>query len=130
MNISDLARHSSMDLSEPSILPLQVRVTSTQPTLLSIIVNFVLYFSLHCEKRIKNIYLSKVVVFKHDRGIGIVLSLVIRFTSAPDRNRSGRTSRHNFEARLRGQLVLDAAACAGRALERNSLVMELFSRRR
>ena len=39
-----------MDSSAPSILPPWVWLSSTPPTLLSFIVKFVLYFSLHCEK--------------------------------------------------------------------------------
>ena len=41
-------RHSSVDLSAPTILPTRVRVPSTPSTLLSFIVKFMLYLS--CEK--------------------------------------------------------------------------------
>ena len=46
-------RHSSVDLSALSILPPQLRLPSTPATLLSFIVDFVLYLSLKCDKRTK-----------------------------------------------------------------------------
>ena len=46
-------RHSSVDSSAPSILPPRVRLPSMPSTLFSIIVKFVLYLSMQCEKRTK-----------------------------------------------------------------------------
>ena len=43
-------RHSSVGSSVPSILPPRVQLPSTPSLLLSSIVKFVLYLSLHCEK--------------------------------------------------------------------------------
>ena len=43
-----VCRHSSVDLSAPTIMPPQVRVPRTPYMLLSFIVKFVLYMS--CEK--------------------------------------------------------------------------------
>ena len=46
-------RHCSVDSSVPSILPPRVRLPSMPSTLFSIIVKFVLYLSMWCEKRTK-----------------------------------------------------------------------------
>ena len=46
-------RHSSVDSSALYILPPQLRLPSTPATLLSFIVDFVLYLSLKCDKRTK-----------------------------------------------------------------------------
>ena len=46
-------RHSSVDLSAPSILPRWVRLPSMPSTLFSFMVKFFLYLSVQCEKRMK-----------------------------------------------------------------------------
>jgi hypothetical protein len=58
--------------------------------------------------------LGEVVVLEHDGGVGVVLSLVVRLALAPVGR--GQAPASDVEARLRGQVVVDAAAGARRTL--------------
>ena len=62
-------RNSSVDSSAPSILPPQVQVLSTPSTLLSFIVNFVLYFLFYCEKNERKLNEGQVWPKKEDSQI-------------------------------------------------------------